>query len=104
MGLLNFIVMICTTAICLGLPIILGKVGIPVLKKLLPSTLVAIVVMTAVCLAFTDIKRVDTGDPISSFADVSNLFSRNFPTIWTASWIVKAIPFALNLTMLCYLD
>jgi len=101
---LNFVVMICTTAICLGLPIVLGKVGIPVLKKLLPSTLVAIVVMTAVCLAFDDIKRVDVGEPISSFSDVSGLFSRNLPTTWTGPWIMKAIPFALNLTMLCYLD
>jgi SulP family sulfate permease len=101
---LNFLVMICTTAICLGLPILLGKVGIPILKKLLPSTLVAIVVMSAVCLFFDDIKRVDVGEPISSFADVSGLFSRNIPTRWSASWILKAIPFALNLTMLCYLD
>jgi len=96
--------MICTTAICLGLPIVLGKVGIPMLKKLLPATLVAIVFMSAVCLVFSDVKRVDVGDPISSFADVSDLFSRNFPTTWTGSWIVKSIPFALNLTMLCYLD
>merc|ERR1711904_312572 len=102
--LLNFVVMICTTAICLGLPILLGKVGIPILKKLLPSTLVAIVVMTAVCLFFDDIKRVDVGEPISSFSDVSNLFASNVPTQWSGSWIAKAIPFALNLTMLCYLD
>merc|ERR1712100_786884 len=101
---LNFLVMICTTAICLGLPILLGKIGIPMLKKLLPATLVAIVFMSAVCLVFGDIKRVDVGDPISSFADVSNLFSRNMPTTWTGSWIAKSIPFALNLTMLCYLD
>jgi SulP family sulfate permease len=102
--LFNFVVMICTTAICLGLPIVLGKTGKPILKKLLPSTLVAIVVMTAVCLASDGIQRVDVGDPISSFADVSSLFSRNFPSRWSGSWLAKAIPFALNLTMLCYLD
>merc|ERR1711990_1172766 len=77
---LNFAIMICTTAICLGLPILLGKTGIPILKKLLPATLVAIVFMSAVCLVFGDVKRVDVGDPISSFADVSDLFTRNFPT------------------------
>merc|ERR1719230_1318663 len=60
--------------------------------------------MTAVCLAFDGIKRVDVGEPISSFSDVSNLFSRNIPTTWTGPWILKAIPYALNLTMLCYLD
>merc|ERR1711881_241013 len=60
--------------------------------------------MTAVCLFFDDIKRVDVGEPISSFSDVSNLFSSNVPTQWSGSWLAKAIPFALNLTMLCYLD
>merc|ERR1712139_651631 len=87
---LNFVIMVCTTAICLGLPILLGKVGVPILKKLLPSTLVAIVFMTAICLLFDDIQRVDVGEPISSFADVSNLFSSNFPNKWTGSWIAKA--------------
>jgi SulP family sulfate permease len=100
----NFVVMICTTAICIGLPILLGKTGKPILKKLLPSTLVAIVVMTAVCLVSEKIQRVDVGDPISSFADVSNLFTTNFPSRWSGAWILKAIPYALNLTMLCYLD
>merc|ERR1719506_2343023 len=60
--------------------------------------------MTAVCLFFNDIKRVDVGEPISSFSDVSSLFSRNVPTTWSGPWLLKAIPFALNLTMLCYLD
>merc|ERR1712093_744749 len=46
----------------------------------------------------------DVGEPISSFSDVSGLFARNFPSRWSGSWIAKAIPFALNLTMLCYLD
>merc|ERR1712159_782876 len=59
--------------------------------------------MTAVSLFF-DVQRVTVGDPISSFSDVSNLFTSNFPTIWTGSWLLKALPFALNLTMLCYLD
>jgi SulP family sulfate permease len=87
----------------LGLPILLGKTGIPILNKLFPATLVAIGVMTAVSLFF-DVQRVTVGEPISSFSDVSNLFTRNFPSIWTGSWLAKALPFALNLTMLCYLD
>jgi SulP family sulfate permease len=100
---LNTCIMFGTTAICLGLPILLGKTGIPILKKLFPATLVAIVVMTAVSLFF-DMQRVTVGEPISSFSDVSDLFANNIPTIWTGSWLLKALPFALNLTMLCYLD
>merc|ERR1712072_1502218 len=100
---LNTCIMFGTTAICLGLPILLGKTGIPILKKLFPATLVAIVVMTAVSLFF-EMQRVTVGEPISSFSDVSNLFANNIPTIWTGSWLMKALPFALNLTMLCYLD
>ena len=53
------------------------------------------------CLVFSDVKRVDVGDLILFFTDVSDLFSRNFSTIWTGSWIAKSMHFALNLTMFC---
>lgn len=99
----NTLVMFSTTAIIFGLPILLGKTGVPILKKIFPATLVAIVVMTLISLP-TGLQRVAVGDPISSFADVSDLFVYNFPSNWSMGFIAKALPFALNLTMLCYLD
>merc|ERR1712019_33880 len=101
--LMNTVIMLCTTSIIFGLPILIGKTGMPILKKIFPGTLVAIVFMTAVCLA-SGVERVAVGDPLNSFADVSGLFQKNFPNDWRGGLIMKAIPFAANLTLLCYLD
>jgi len=100
---LNTVIMLCTTAIIFGLPILIGKTGMPVLKKIFPGTLVAIVFMTAISLV-TDVQRVEVGDPLNSFSAVSDLFVKNFPSDWRGGLILKAIPFAANLTLLCYLD
>jgi len=101
--LLNTFVMLATTSIIFGLPILLSKTGMPVLKKIFPGTLVAIVFMTAVCLA-TGVERVAVGEPLNSFSSVTDLFVRNFPNDWRGGLIMKALPFAANLTLLCYLD
>jgi SulP family sulfate permease len=101
--LLNTVIMLSTTAIIFGLPILLGKTGKPWLKKLFPATLVAILFVSCVCLPL-GIQRVAVGDPISSASDITALFATNFPSNWSGSFILKALPFALNLTMLCYLD
>jgi SulP family sulfate permease len=101
--LMNTVIMLSTTAIIFGLPILIGKTGMPVLKKIFPGTLVAIVFMTVVCLA-SGVERVAVGDPLNSFSAVSDLFVKNFPNDWRGGLIMKAIPFAANLTLLCYLD
>jgi len=100
---LNTFIMLATTSIIFGLPILLGKTGMPILKKIFPGTLVAIVFMTAVCLA-SGVERVVVGEPLNSFASVTDLFVRNFPNDWRGGLILKALPFAANLTLLCYLD
>lgn len=99
----NTLIMFSTTFIIFTLPILLGKTGKPVLKKLFPATLVGIVFMTAVCLS-SGVERVSIGEPLNSFSAVTSLFKDNFPSDWRGGLIVKAIPFALNLTLLCYLD
>lgn len=101
--LLNTFVMLATTSIIFGMPILIGKTGMPVLKKIFPGTLVAIVAMTAICLA-TGVERVAVGEPLDSFSAVTDLFVRNFPNDWRGGLIMKALPFAANLTLLCYLD
>jgi len=101
--LLNTMIMLCTTAIIFGLPILIGKTGMPILKKIFPGTLVAIVFMTVVCLA-TGVERVAVGEPLNSVSAVTDLFVKNFPSDWRGGLIMKAIPFAANLTLLCYLD
>merc|ERR1712050_680297 len=78
--------------------------GKPHLKKFLPSTLIGIVAVTAVCSAFPALSHVKVCDPIDEFSDVTDLFAANFPNTWSGALLTKALPDALNLTMLCYLD
>merc|ERR1712032_1390112 len=84
---MNTVIMLCTTSIIFGLPILIGKTGMPILKKIFPG-----------------VERVAVGDPLNSFSAVSELFQKNFPNDWRGGLIMKAIPFAANLTLLCYLD
>ena len=41
---------------------------------------------------------------VSSLADVTSMFSGQFPTDWSGPILFAALPFALNLAMLAYLD
>ena len=93
-----------TLACCFVLPWVIGKIS----KKagsFLPSTLVAVVVMTlAVNLLASDAARVELGATIKSFADVQNMVSEQCPTDWSFSLVWIATPFAAQLAMLAYLD
>jgi len=102
--LLNIAVTVATFAIVFGLPKALDAAGRGNLKKFLPSTLLGIVVVTAVCIPFTQLQHVAVGDPINSFSKVSDMFVQGAPRDWSPSLIAKALPGALNLLMLCYLD
>merc|ERR1712070_28547 len=99
---LNIVVTLVTFAIVFGLPKLLDAMGKGYLKKFLPSTLLGIVFVTAVCIPFSGLQHVEVGDPIDSFSKVSNMFVEGAPRDW--SLLVKALPGALNLLMLCYLD
>jgi len=101
---LNTVIMLSTFAIVFGLPKALDAMGKGWMKKFLPSTLIGIVLVTALCMPLSEISHVKVGEPLSSFSAITNLFSSNMPTAWSGSLIVSAIPSALNLTMLCYLD
>lgn len=101
---LNTIVMLATFTIVFGLPKLLEALGKPHWKKFLPSTLIGIVFVTAVCIPLTALSHVTVGEPINEFSDVADLFSANFPNTWSTSLVMRALPDALNLTMLCYLD
>merc|ERR1712232_972324 len=50
------------------------------------------------------IQTVKTGDAINSFDDITGMFSDNFPSIWTGAFLMKALPNAITLCVLGYLD
>merc|ERR1711988_250473 len=78
----------------------------PAYKSFFPGTLIVIIVVTAFEQACggLGIQTVKTGDPINSLDDITSMFSTNFPSIWSGAFIAKALPQAVTLTVLGYLD
>ncbi len=73
--------------------------------RFLPSTLIAIVVMTVVALVLhLPIEHIQLGAGVTSFADFTNLLRQQFPTNWSLAVLLAALPFAVQLSLLGYLD
>lgn len=71
----------------------------------LPPTLVAIVIMTCATLVLNlEIERVQLTGSLGSWHDATALFHNQIPTEFTIESFLKALPFALQLALLCYLD
>ena len=101
---LNCAVALVTLILCFVLPPVLKRLHHS-LSSLLPTTLVVIVAMTAIVNLFgIPVEKVTLGGSLSSFADLSNLVTKSVPTDWSLGLIWLALPFALNLAMLAYLD
>lgn len=118
-ALLNWPVTFCTTALCFFLPRILRQLLPPKVAKSLPGTLLTIALMTSVCVPLNDcllgdysddstecIEKTALGATISSIDDVSRLVKAQFPPsdMWASEIVWLALPFALQLGVLCYLD
>jgi SulP family sulfate permease len=75
------------------------------MASLLSGTFLAIVIVTAATtLMGVDIERVSLGNPLRSLDDFVNLVSSQIPQDWSLSLIMVALPFALQLSILAYLD
>lgn len=118
-ALLNWPITFCTTALCFFLPRILKRLLPPKVAKSMPGTLLAIVLVTLMCMPLNDcllgeysddsmdcIEKTALGATISSIDDVVSLVAAQFPTsaMWTSEIVWLAFPFALQLGVLCYLD
>lgn len=73
--------------------------------RFLPSTLVAIVVVTMLA-AFLHlpVEHVQLGTGVSSLGGLFDLAVSQFPTHWSAAVVLTALPFAVQLALLAYLD
>ncbi|MCH7988905.1 MAG: SulP family inorganic anion transporter [Planctomycetes bacterium] len=77
----------------------------PRFKSFLPGTLVAILVVTVVVQLYgSEIQMTKTETVENTFDAWSAVVERNLPTNWDPKLVLLALPFALQLTMLCYLD
>merc|ERR1712070_812202 len=102
---INTVLALLTTFLIFTIPMVTGRFC-PAYKSFLPGTLIAMVFVSGFAIACggLGIQTVHTGDPIDSFAEVTALFTDNFPTEWSGPLMVKALPFAFQLAMLGYID
>lgn len=81
------------------------KKYLPKYSRLLSATLLTVVIMTAlVNLLRLPIEHVELSASINSWNDVVNLVKTNVPTHWEMPILLAALPFALQLAILGYLD
>jgi SulP family sulfate permease len=100
----NFLVAIGTLALIFLLSPLTKKTVGPV-AKFLPSTLLAIVIMTLMTLALDlPIEHVHLVGGFSSLAGFSEMLRSQIPEQLSVSICTTALPFALQLALLCYLD
>lgn len=98
---------------CLGLiylfPILFKKAGVPTkYRRFLPSIFITIVLITTLTsVTNIDVARVKLGSEINTINDFITLILAYFPTdsrLFSTELILKAIPYALQLCLLAYLD
>ncbi|MBQ11018.1 MAG: hypothetical protein CMJ45_05655 [Planctomyces sp.] len=100
----NTLVALAALAIAFLTPVVASRL-FPRAKSFLPGTLMAVLVVTAVVqLAGLEIEMVTTAKIENTFSAWSQVVENNVPTNWTPKLIWLALPFALQLLMLCYLD
>ena len=83
----------------------LVKIAVGPVARFLPSTLLAIVFMTWFSLTFhLPIEHVKLSGGLGSIGAFSQLLQAQIPDRFTMSIFMAALPFALQLALLCYLD
>lgn len=104
----NLVVALSTFLLILLLPTILRLLKAPKsVTFFIPFTLTGIVLMTVVTSIFDfGLARIDLGVSLESFSDFASHLSSYFPSseIFTQDYIMLALPYALQLTLLGYLD
>lgn len=100
----NLLLMAASAALVFCLPL-LTKRYFPTYASLLSATFITIVVMTAIALfAGFDAERVQLGASLKSWDDAVTLVATQWPSDWSWGTIMLALPFALQLAVLGYLD
>ena len=100
----NVILAVVTFALVMGLPTLLAT-SLRRIAHLLPATLLAIVAMTVIAnAAQLDVEHIRLDTTLSSLSDVGALVASQMPSQWSMPIILLALPFALQLAMLGYLD
>ncbi|MEO1995330.1 MAG: SulP family inorganic anion transporter, partial [Planctomycetaceae bacterium] len=105
-GSLSLNLMVALTALALAFltPMLVGRL-FPRIKSFLPGTLVAVLVATiAAQAADFDIEMVKTVKIENTIDAWSQVVTKNWPSNWDLNMVWLALPFAIELMLLCYLD
>lgn len=78
----------------------------PQIRSLLSGVLLSIIIMTTFTTLFNiQVEHVQLGSTVGSLSEFGNLMASYFPNeVIRIEYIIKALPFALQLTLLAYLD
>ena len=100
----NVIIVVCTAVLVFGLPKLFNRF-MPKYASLLSATFLAIIIMTIVANVINmPIEHVNIEAGIHSVSDVVTVVQEQWPTTWSMQVILLALPFALQLAVLAYLD
>jgi SulP family sulfate permease len=102
----NVALALVTVFLCFTLPKFI-KGYLPSFLHFIPGALIAIIVVSAgaAVLGLTDAQAEFTKlASVKSIADMASRFTGQLPMDWSIGVLALALPFAFNLTMLCYLD
>ena len=100
----NIVLAAVTFALVMGLPYVIRRYTRAV-AGFLPATLLTIIGVTAVANGLRlDVELVSLGTTLTSVASLRAMVVSHIPTGWSAQLIMLALPFALQLAMLGYLD
>ena len=104
----NVFIAIFTFLLIMFLPPVLRKLKVPKsVSAFIPSTLTGIVLMTVISSLFKlDLGRIELGASHDSFSDFFAHLAAYFPSekVFTTEYLIMALPYALQLTLLGYLD
>ncbi|MBK8624208.1 MAG: SulP family inorganic anion transporter [Saprospiraceae bacterium] len=105
----NILIALLTLGAIYLIPILLQKAGVPQkIRKFIPSMFVTIILATIVTTIMNiEIEHVSLGNTVSSFGEFWNTMILYFPSnsqLFTSEILIQALPFALQLTLLAYLD
>lgn len=75
------------------------------MARFLPATLLSIVIVTAAAnLLGMPVEHVQLSGSLANFGEFATLVQQQFPRDWSLTTLLAALPFALQLALLCYLD
>ena len=104
---LNIAIALITFGLIYGIVWALKKLNIrKQIRSLISGVLWSIIIMTALSLAIgLSLERIQLGNTIGSFSEFGAMLSNYFPSeILQRQYIMMALPYALQLTLLAYLD